>query len=232
MEAYKFGGYHPVHLGEIYNKKYLVVEKMGWGHFSTVWMCSDMTAPANKPVFVAMKVQKSAPHYRDAAYDEIELLTCTKAASEALNTQNHSQSGTFNQSVVQLLDHFDHTGPNGKHVCMIFELLGENLLKVIKNYDYQGMSIPIVQNITRQICLGLDFLHRRCDIIHTDLKPENILIGIPPPTPSEVNVRALQNFASSGSASLEARKGKGGGAEGRQGGGGEEGVQQEPSEEK
>ena len=29
------------------------------------------------------------------------------------------------------------------------------------------------------VCKGLDFLHRRCQIIHTDLKPENILLQFP-----------------------------------------------------
>ena len=30
--------------------------------------------------------------------------------------------------VVKLLDHFRHSGPNGHHVCMVFEYLGDNLL--------------------------------------------------------------------------------------------------------
>merc|ERR1712151_463229 len=63
-------GYHPVVVGEVYNGRYQVIAKLGWGHFSTVWLCQDMTYQR----FVAMKVQKSAPHYTEAAYDEIELL--------------------------------------------------------------------------------------------------------------------------------------------------------------
>lgn len=35
------GGYHPVHVGEIYNGRYHVLAKLGWGHFSTVWLCQD-----------------------------------------------------------------------------------------------------------------------------------------------------------------------------------------------
>ena len=29
-----------------------------------------------------------------------------------------------------------------------------------------------------QVIEGLDYLHRRCKIIHTDIKPENILIAV------------------------------------------------------
>ena len=36
------GGYHPVKIGDLYNGKYHVIRKLGWGHFSTVWLCWDL----------------------------------------------------------------------------------------------------------------------------------------------------------------------------------------------
>ena len=71
QKEYRPGGYHPVYIGEVYNERYRVVHKLGWGYFSTVWLVWDYKTHA----FHAMKVQKSAQHYRDAAYDEIKLLT-------------------------------------------------------------------------------------------------------------------------------------------------------------
>lgn len=38
--------------------------------------------------------------------------------------------------------------------------------------------MALVKQITKQVLLGLDYLHRECGIIHTDLKPENVLIEI------------------------------------------------------
>ena len=35
------GGYHPVYTGDVYNDRYTVVKKLGWGHFSTVWLAVD-----------------------------------------------------------------------------------------------------------------------------------------------------------------------------------------------
>ncbi len=35
------GGYHPVKIDDVYNSQYRVIRKLGWGHFSTVWLCWD-----------------------------------------------------------------------------------------------------------------------------------------------------------------------------------------------
>jgi serine/threonine-protein kinase SRPK3 len=52
------------------------------------------------------------------------------------------------------------------------------LLGLIKRWNHRGIPMPLVKQITKQILLGLDYLHRECGIIHTDLKPENVLIEI------------------------------------------------------
>ncbi|XVE79340.1 hypothetical protein DITRI_Ditri14bG0050300 [Diplodiscus trichospermus] len=78
--------------------------------------------------------------------------------------------------VVKLLDHFKHSGPNGQHMCMVFEYLGDNLLTLIKYSDYRGVPLYMVKEICHHILVGLDYLHRELSIIHTDLKPENVLL--------------------------------------------------------
>ena len=61
-------------------------------------------------------------------------------------------------------------------MCMVFDMLGDNLLTLIKAYRYQGIPSLIVRKLTRQVAEALDFLHRHCRVIHTDLKPENVLL--------------------------------------------------------
>ena len=165
-EDYCKGGYHPVTVGEVFKDgKYKVVRKLGWGHFSTVWLSKDTTTGKH----VALKVVRSAAHYTETAVDEIKLLNKIVQARPDHPGRKH---------VVSLLDSFEHKGPHGVHVCMVFEVLGENLLGLIKRYNHRGIPMPLVKQITKQVLLGLDYMHRECGIIHTDLKPENVLIEI------------------------------------------------------
>ncbi|KAM3926295.1 SRSF protein kinase 2 isoform 1-T1 [Leptodactylus fuscus] len=159
------GGYHPVKIGDLFNGRYHVIRKLGWGHFSTVWLCWDMQGKR----FVAMKVVKSAQHYTETALDEIKLLRCVR----------ESDPGDPNKDmVVQLIDDFKISGMNGIHVCMVFEVLGHHLLKWIIKSNYQGLPIRCVKSIICQVLQGLDYLHSKCKIIHTDIKPENILMCV------------------------------------------------------
>jgi serine/threonine-protein kinase SRPK3 len=181
IEDYKEGGYHSVHIGEILHGRYVILQKLGWGHFSTVWLSRD----TKYNTYVAIKVQKSASHYLEAAFDEVEILQKAVTHSEdkewleELKKFYHGRRLMFDRNdchVVQLLNAFIYSGPFGKHFCMVFEILGVNLLEIIKRYDYKGIPLPICRKMARQILLGLRYLHKYCGIIHTDLKPENVMI--------------------------------------------------------
>ena len=161
---YRRGGYHPVKIGDRFSDgRYTVLSKLGWGHFSTVWLSWDK---ANSQA-VALKIQKSAKRYAEAAKDEVKLLRQV-AQSEA--------SGW----VSLLYDSFQHRGVNGLHHAMVFEVLGDNLLSLIKATKYKGLAMPVVRSVARAILLALDHLHARLRIIHTDLKPENVLCTLHP----------------------------------------------------
>lgn len=169
LKDYKPGGYHPAFKGEKYKEgRYVLVRKLGWGHFSTVWLARDSQSLKN--THVAMKIVRSDKVYTEAAVDEIKLLKRVRS--------NSGEESLGSQYILRLLDNFVHNGPNGDHIVMVFEVLGENLLALIKKYEHRGIPMIYVKQISKQLLLGLDYMHRRCGVIHTDIKPENVLMEI------------------------------------------------------
>ena len=108
MEGYRRGGYHPVFIGDTFNHgRYVVVSKVGWGHFSTVWRAYD----TQQRRYVALKIVKSAPQYTDAAQDEIRIMERVSACDPADTS-----------CCLHLLNHFVHLGPNGTRLHLFLSL--------------------------------------------------------------------------------------------------------------
>ncbi|KAJ8084352.1 hypothetical protein PM082_003121 [Marasmius tenuissimus] len=164
---YNAGGYLQVKVGDTFkNGRYRVIRKLGWGHFSTVWLVKD----GHSNYHSALKIVKSAGRYAETARDEIKLLS---------RVASFSPSHPGRQHIVSFLDSFSHQGPEAQHICIVFEPLGENLLALIERNRKKGVPRSLVKLIAKQILLGLQYLHDECDLVHTDIKPENILISIP-----------------------------------------------------
>ena len=89
------------------------------------------------------------------------------------------------------LDSFTFDGPNGKHLCLVFEPLGRSLEDVIDSasrylrdpsynpgiYGTKKWSARFAREVCRQLVLGLDYLHSQ-KIMHRDIQPGNILLGL------------------------------------------------------
>ena len=123
-----------------------------------MWLARDIRFNS----YVALKIQKSASHYLEAAYDEVEILDVIakntdnpewlRAVCEYYKGDDEVQRRGINSDHchnVLLLNSFMHMGPNGKHFVMVFEILGVNLLEIMKRYDYKGIPLPLVRTIAK-----------------------------------------------------------------------------------
>lgn len=144
--------------------------------------------------YVALKILRADCYNGSHNIYEREILS--KLSDSALKTDHSGRD-----YVLPVLDQFEHNGPNGQHVCLVFEVLGHHLTFQTSKFEDGRLPVKTVRSITRQLLLGLDFLHRDCGIIHTgtymtmdlknakyaekdnsiDLKPTNILLELENP---------------------------------------------------
>ncbi|CEJ92769.1 hypothetical protein VHEMI08399 [[Torrubiella] hemipterigena] len=126
------------------------------------------------PRYVALKMLRADCYGGHHDIFETDILFKIWQVSQKSSHQGRSH-------VLHLLDKFTHTGPNGEHVCLVFDVLGQYL--DFQTAKYKGGRLPVksVKLLEKQLLLGLDYLHTECGIIHTGLKPTNILLELEKP---------------------------------------------------
>ncbi|CVL11854.1 related to dis1-suppressing protein kinase dsk1 [Fusarium proliferatum] len=112
IEDYRPGGFHPVHLGDLFNDgQFKVIRKLGEGAYSTVWLAHDL----RNSRYVALKILISK-NTEETSHELHVLYHLAKVAP---------QDGM--RHVTQLLTDFEHKGPNGIHKCLVFEPMGPSV---------------------------------------------------------------------------------------------------------
>jgi serine/threonine-protein kinase SRPK3 len=95
-------------------------------------------------------------HANKAGYRELKVL---------LRIKEHSQPSC----VIELLDHFEHVGPNGRHLCLVLELMWTDVSNFMKGqYRWPEIRMTASKEVTRQVLKGAEKL-AQIGIIHNGL---------------------------------------------------------------
>jgi serine/threonine-protein kinase SRPK3 len=63
--------------------------------------------------------------------------------------------------VIQLLDHFDIEGPNGKHQCLVLEFLGPSVPDILdQRFNHERLPGKLAKSSIKQALVGLTYLHK------------------------------------------------------------------------
>jgi len=168
---YEPGGYHPVVAGEVYNHRYRVIRKLGWGIYSTVWLVQDIQ-------FVFDFGRISQVHFlsreqRLAAMKILigDLSTASKRGGwdepgilKVLQKTNPHSSGYGH--ICHLLESFIHQGPNGNHICLVLEAMRLSALDLYGALP-GAMPLGLLKRMCKHVLPALQYLHEECGIIHT-----------------------------------------------------------------
>ncbi|KJE89380.1 dual-specificity tyrosine-(Y)-phosphorylation regulated kinase 1B [Capsaspora owczarzaki ATCC 30864] len=150
-----------VRSGEVWLDRYEIHNLIGKGSFGQVVQAIDR----HTNEMVAIKVIKNKHAFSMQAKIEIELL-------EYMNRNDPED----NHCIVRLKHHFEFRN----HLCLVFEMLSYNLYDLLRNNNFNGVSVNLVRKFAHQILTALAFLSStEINIIHCDLKPENILLRNP-----------------------------------------------------
>ncbi len=149
LERYCPGGYHPTLIGDEFEQgRYRVVNKLGHGSSSTVWLTRDKA----KQRYVALKIVSAEASLTTG---EVEILSYLR--------KNPDDTHPGHAYVHSYLERFWLTSPNGVHLCIVSEVIGGSLAESIESRISRHSTFPITvaRAIIAQVTLVLAYIHSR-----------------------------------------------------------------------
>ncbi|KAL2276584.1 hypothetical protein FJTKL_00757 [Diaporthe vaccinii] len=165
---YRKYGYHPIVLGDVLPEpgtcendqskapRYRVIQKLGFGAFSTVWLARDLLECRYVAVKVCCGIDKPVFSRETNILYHIQ--------------QSHKAHPGFD-NMLNLYEAFIISGPNGFHECLVTEVVA----------PLHGLGIKQSwpkKDVLRQIASAVLLLHSQ-GIAHGDLHEDNFGVAVP-----------------------------------------------------
>lgn len=144
LALYQPGGFHPVHLGDLYDAgRYKVLHKLGHDSCSTTWLVRDQLLDS----YVALKVIAA-----DASGSNCKDLQMREFIS-SIDTKDPGRT----RIASDILHQFWLDGPNGHHFALVVPAYGPSLSTTTR---WQRKRIArIAHQVALEVTEGVAFLH-------------------------------------------------------------------------
>ncbi|KAL7271589.1 hypothetical protein RUND412_005648 [Rhizina undulata] len=149
-----------------------IVNKLGYGSYSTVWHVKDQRLDR----YASLKIV-AADSPKETSASEVLLQLGRKRKGGCIPPGN--------EFVLEVLDEFEIQGPNGTHRCIVTEPLGPSIFTVLDSTEEWPLPLNVTRKVAAQLAQRVAFLHAwHCPWSPTnfetaDLHQGNILFCIP-----------------------------------------------------
>ena len=170
--------YYPVQVGQIFNNRYRIIAKLGYGAYSTVWLAWDERSCATNLIrFRRMAVANLK--YRANEYASLKI--------SMQNDHDHvGHSPVLNEiNMLRRLKQFadkDHPGldfiriardifetesPNGVHYCIAYKPQGHSVRVLQEAFPNAIIPKLLVKSLIHRLFFAVNWLHATCGVAHT-----------------------------------------------------------------
>ncbi|KAL3481025.1 kinase-like domain-containing protein [Aspergillus californicus] len=156
LDRYEPGGYHPIMIGDVLQNRYHIVDKLGHGGYSTVWLVQD----TQKSRYVALKINTASAPPREA---------------KALSALSAPSTHPGREAIPSFLDEFEVEGPNGRHTCYTSSLAACHLRDISFSRLF---PLDVSRALIYRLAQAVEYVHSK-GYVHGDIHLNNILAKLP-----------------------------------------------------
>ncbi|KAI7345746.1 hypothetical protein KC354_g14585 [Hortaea werneckii] len=160
---YDSSRYYPVQIRDIFQDRYEVLGKLGYGTTSTTWFCRDQDAENFKVLKICIN-ENGRPLREQGVYSQFS----------GLRTSN---VGYFFTRIPK--KRFEVQGPSGyQHACFVFTPAACTIWEILQCHGRRSINLGFVKSTLLCALKALDFLHSDAHLIHTDVKLDNMFMTL------------------------------------------------------
>ncbi|KAF7118055.1 hypothetical protein CNMCM5793_007431 [Aspergillus hiratsukae] len=148
-------------IGDVLQSRYQIAHKLGYGTYSTTWLCRDHQFDK----YVAVKVGTAESNTGEA---------------DVLDYLNHSSplDHPGRAMIPSVQDRFVLHGPNGNHPCYV-TAVAMCSISGAKDASYRRIfQARTARSLIAQLVLAVDYIHSK-GVAHGDLHVGNVLLRLP-----------------------------------------------------
>ncbi|KAG5959064.1 hypothetical protein E4U56_005152 [Claviceps arundinis] len=158
------GDYYPIDIDNRLNERYRIVQKLGHGPWSTVWLAIDEETRK----YVAIKVGIA-----QSDGNEGKILT---EISQSLSKSDVSKDKKL--MIPTVLDQFEIHGRKGTHPCLVTLPARCNLEEAQHNSSPSIFQLDVARSLAAQLVIAVSIVHEK-GYAHGDLHLKNFLLQLP-----------------------------------------------------
>ncbi|KAI0654569.1 kinase-like domain-containing protein [Cubamyces menziesii] len=160
--------FYPVRVGQVFKSRYQVVGKLGYGGYSTVWLCRDLM----EHCYVAVKV-----------FSQLSTEPIQRELEAFRYLNNLAKTDDFGRQCIRTpLDQFelpvDPAISSQPFQCLVFEPAAKSIWDVREKARGDLLPENVVKAVVRHVLFALVYLHQEAKMVHTDIQEQNILLSM------------------------------------------------------
>ncbi|KAF7520782.1 hypothetical protein G7054_g12665 [Neopestalotiopsis clavispora] len=168
LELYMQGGYHPVRINDKLHDRYLIVDKLGSGGYSTIWLAQDQRL--NR--YVALKVIIAQASSLHPTRESSILRKLSEVSLPSPKAYSMSMVSEGRDAITSILDEFTIQGPNCIHSCYAMSPAQGSLMEASANRLF---PIQVCRILAAKLVLAVSYVHSR-GVVHGDIHLRNMLV--------------------------------------------------------
>ncbi|KAI1912232.1 hypothetical protein LOZ61_003394 [Ophidiomyces ophidiicola] len=166
--------YYPVKIGQIFNNRYRLIAKLGYGAYSTVWLSWDGRASEYISLKVSVRVNNAETC---PVFNEVNMLRRLREFEEKEEAKYGDKH--IGLPYIRLANEiFETESQFGQHYCMAFKSQGSSLRTLQELIPTSRMPRSMTKCFIHRLLFVMNWLHVTCNVAHTDISAQNILMEI------------------------------------------------------